>query len=207
MATKRSKNGDEERLDPSNIEKVISLLEPKDESKQPITKKAACEILNIAYNTTRLAKLIDAYKDKKERTAKRRAELRGKPVTEEDAVYMISEYLSGQPVQAISESTHRSTAVVNNVLEQYAVPMRAKAYDYFNPEVVPDGAVRGSFKVGELVYAMAYDSAAVVDKEIKHPEGNVYRVWLKSDKWQQFAYQPAWELASLEHLIKLGVKV
>lgn len=207
MATKRSKNGDEERLDPSNIEKVISLLEPKDESKQPITKKAACEILNIAYNTTRLGKLIETYKEKKARTAQRRAELRGKPVTEADAVYMISEYLSGEPVQAISESTNRSTAVVNKVLEEYAVPIRAKAYDYFNPEAVPEAAMRDSFKVGELVYSMAYDSAAVIDKEIKQAEGNVYRVWLKSDKWQQFAYQPAWELASLEHLIKLGVKV
>lgn len=206
MATKRTKNGDEERLDPNNLDKVIALLEPSDD-KQPITKKAACEILNIAYNTTRLAKLIEAHKEKKERTAKRRAELRGKPVSEADAVYMIGEYLSGESIQAISENTHRSTAVVNNILEAYNVPLRAKSYDYFKPELVPEGARRDRFIVGELVYSMQYDSAAVIDKEIEHKEGYVYRVWLKAEKWQQYAYLPAWELASLEHLIKLGVKV
>ena len=42
-----------ENLTDSNIKNVISLLE----AEKPITKKEACDILNISYNTTRLNKL------------------------------------------------------------------------------------------------------------------------------------------------------
>ena len=40
----------EEQLSETNINKVIDLLS----ADKPITKKEACGILNIAYNTTRL---------------------------------------------------------------------------------------------------------------------------------------------------------
>jgi hypothetical protein len=39
----------EEKLSEANINKVIELLA----AEKPITKKEACEILHIAYNTTR----------------------------------------------------------------------------------------------------------------------------------------------------------
>lgn len=207
MATKRSKNGDDEKLDAGTLDRVISLLEPVEEGKQPITKKAACEILNIAYNTTRLGKLIEVHKDKKKRAAERRAALRGKPVSKEDACYIIGEYLKGESVSALSEMTSRSCGVINRVLEEYAVPLRAKAYDYFKPEMIPEGAMREKFLVGEIVYSPAYDSTAIVDKELKQNGSNVYRIWLLSEKQNQYAYQPAWELASLQHLQELGVKL
>ena len=50
---------------------------------------------------------------------------------------------------------------------------------------------------------MRYDSLARIDGEFKK---GVYRVFLLSEKQNQFAYQPAEELASLEHLEKLGVR-
>ncbi len=207
MATKRSKNGDDEKLDAATLDRVISLLEPIKEGVQPITKKAACEILNIAYNTTRLGKLIEVHKDKKKRAAERRASLRGKPVSKDDVCYIIGEYLKGESVSALSDMTSRSTSVINKVLEEYAVPLRAKAYDYFKPELIPEGALRDRFTIGEIVYSPAYDSTAVVDKEIKQASGYVYRLWLLSDKQSQYAYQPVWELASLQHLQELGVKL
>ncbi|MCZ6169704.1 hypothetical protein, partial [Campylobacter ureolyticus] len=64
MATRRTKNADNERLDDASIERVIALLEPKDGTK-PGTKKDACAILGIAYNTTRLTTLLEKYKEKK----------------------------------------------------------------------------------------------------------------------------------------------
>ena len=53
MAKIKKKEG--ENLTETNIEKVIGLLEQE----KPITKKQACEILNISYNTTRLTKIIE----------------------------------------------------------------------------------------------------------------------------------------------------
>ena len=63
--------------------------------------------------------------------------------------------------------------------------------------------MRDEFKVGVKVYSMRYDSLARIDGEFKK---GVYRVFLLSEKQNQFAYQPAEELASLEHLEKLGVR-
>lgn len=203
MATKRSKNGDEEKLDPQTIDKVISLLE----SDKPITKKEACQILNIAYNTTRLGSIIDKHKEKKERDRQRRKEKRGKPATKDEVTYIVQEYLEGGTIENISNSIHRPTTFVKQVLDTYDVPIRSRSHDYFKPELIPEGAMRESFSQGEKVYSSRYDSLAVVEDEVPHYDECVYRIWLLSEKWLCFAYQPASELASLKHLTELGIKI
>ena len=55
----RVKKKDYENLTATNIEKVISHLR----ADSPISKKEACAMLNIAYNTTRLQNIIDDYED------------------------------------------------------------------------------------------------------------------------------------------------
>lgn len=206
MATKRVKN-ESERLDDAHMERVIAFLEPKDGSKGG-TKKEACQILGIAYNTTRLASLIEKYRDKQAYEAKRRGELRGKPATTEEIVYIIGEYLEGATVDSISNSTFRPSGFIKRILEDNAVPIRRSSHDYFRPELIPDGAVRDRFTVGEIVYSSRYDSIARIDSEQADSRyGWVYRIYLLADKWRQSAFQEAAELASLEHLRKLGVRV
>ena len=142
------------------------------------------------------------------REAERRAALRGKPATQDEIVYVIQEYLEGSTVDAITKSAYRSTSFVKSILEKYAVPIRATSHDYFRPELIPEGAVRNRFKVGERVYSARYDSMCEIETEKESAEhGWVYRVWLLSDKWLQYAYQPVYELASLEHLRAVGVRV
>ena len=51
-----------EKLDDKNINRVMLALE----SENPITKKEACGMLNISYNTTRLTKIINNYNDEEE---------------------------------------------------------------------------------------------------------------------------------------------
>lgn len=206
MATKRVKN-DSERLDDAHMERVIAFLEPKDGSKGG-TKKEACQILGIAYNTTRLASLIEKYRDKQAYEAKRRGELRGKPATTEEIVYIIGEYLEGATVDSISNSTFRPSGFIKRILEDNAVPIRRSSHDYFRPELIPDGAVRDRFAVGEIVYSARYDSIARIDSEQADPRyGWVYRIYLIADKWRMSAFQEAYELASLDHLRKIGVRV
>lgn len=206
MATRKSK--DDELLDDAHLERVISLLEPTEEGVKAISKKDACQILNIAYNTTRLGTLIERFKDKKTRETKRRAELRGKPLTPEEVSYIIGEYLEGVSVEEISRSTYRSRDKITQALVEANAPTRPTSYDYFRPELIPDDATRERFKVGEIVWSAQYDSAAKIEKEDTHSTwGFTYRVWLLSEKWKQYAHVPACELASLEHLRKIGVRV
>lgn len=193
----------------ANIARVINLLEPQEEGAKPITKKLACELLGMAYNTKRLDQVIQEYRDRKEKDRERRAAKRGKPATTDEVQYVIQDYLSGETVDSISKSLYRSTAFVKGILEKYHVPIRSAKHDYFHPELIPDGAVRERFKVGEVVYSARYDSTARIDSEIENSpkHGWVYRLWLIADKWQQCCYQPSSELASLEHLRELGVKI
>lgn len=205
MATKRN---DDEQMDDATLERVIALLEPTDPLVKAITKKEACSILRMTYNTTRLAKILEEYKAKKIREAAFRAAKRGKPASMDEIRYSIEEYLRGEPVDAIAKSQYRSTSFINRILEDNAVPTRARSLDYFRPELIPDAAVRDSFAIGEIVYSARYDSTARIETEQAHRSGElVYRIWLLSEKWKQYALQPASELASLEHLVKLGVKL
>ena len=208
MATRKRPALEEELMTDTNIARVIRLLEPTEEGKKPITKKDACAILGMSYNTTRLGTIIDEYKQKQIRISERKSQLRGKPATQEEKVYIISEYLNGETVDAISKMTYRSSRFIKDILEYNAVPIRVPGSSYFNPEMIPDGAVRDRFKVGEIVYSSRYDSIARIDAEQKSEKyGFVYRIWLMSDRWLQSAYQEASELASLEHLRELGVKI
>lgn len=208
MATKKRSELETELMTPANISRVIRLLEPQEEGQKPITKKDACQILGMAYNTTRLGTIIDEFKKSQARDAQRRAELRGKPASQEDVVYIISEYLAGETVDAISKMTYRSPTFIKNILEKYSVPIRVPGSTYFKPELVPDGAQRDRFKVGEVVYSTKYDSTAIIEVEkLTDKYGYIYRIFLLSDKWLQSAWQEHYELASLQHLRDLGVRI
>jgi hypothetical protein len=204
-AKKSVKVKDTEDLSDSNIEKVIELLS----AEKPCTKKEACSILRIAYNTTRLQTIIDNFLEKKARAAKLRAEKSHTPATPGEIEYSIKEYLSGAAVSVIAESLYRSASFVTRILDQCSVPRRATGWSYQTPQLIPEEAIRTSFNIGEKVWSARYESLATIKSEVTnqpHPS-KVYRVYLEDESWQQSAYQPAEELASLEHLTKYGVSI
>jgi hypothetical protein len=204
MATRKA---NDDLLTEANILRVISMLEPKEGTKAA-SKKDCCQVLGIAYNTTRLATILEKYQTQKAKEAERRTALRGKPATPEETVYIIQEYLEGNTIDSISKTTYRGSSFVKQILEKYSVPIRATGHDYFRPELIPEDATRTRFTVGEIVYSARYDSVARIDKEQYDPRyGWIYRIWLLSDKWLQSSWQPAEELASLQHLRDIGVRI
>jgi hypothetical protein len=205
---RKSTTQEQEKLTDANLAHVIKMLDPQDGTKA-WTKKECCQFLGIAYNTTRLTSLLEKYAQKKEYEAKRRSELRGKPPTHQDIVYVISEYLEGSSIDAISKSLYRSTNFVNKILETNSVPIRQPSKSYFRPEVLPESALQDRFEIGEVVFSARHDSLARVEKECFNPNyyGYIYRVWVLGEEWQQYSYVEAYELASLKHLRELGVKV
>jgi hypothetical protein len=104
--------------------------------------------------------------------------------------------------------TYRSPTFIKRILEENSVPIRVPGSSYFNPEMVPDGAQRDRFKIGEVVYSTKYDSTALIESEkLTEKYGYIYRIFLLSDKWLQSAWQEHYELASLQHLRDLGVRI
>lgn len=199
MARKRNEN---EQLTDSNIERVIDLLQ----GEKPITKKAACEILNIAYNTTRLDSIINGYKDRKQHDQEMRDKKRYKAASNDEINIIVSSYLEGDPISSIANRIYRSDTFVKNIIERVGCPKRVTGSDYWHPELIPDPAMREVFNVGEKVWSARYNSMAII-KSVVEKQPEVYSIWLDSEEWQQYAYQPYWELASLEHLRQQGITV
>jgi hypothetical protein len=206
VAKRRKTDLELEKMTDANIAKVIKLLEPQDG--KPITKKDACQMLGMAYNTTRLASVIEEFKQKQQRIAEQKAKLRGKPISDSERISIIQEYLSGATIESISKMTYRGSHLIKQVLEDNSVPIRQPGHNYFTPQLIPDGAVRDRFQPGEVVYSARYDSMAKIkDEKLDPKHGYVYSMWLLSERWLQWCWQPAYELASLEHLRKIGVAV
>ena len=201
---RRVKVKDSEKLDDNNVKYVTELLE----SDKPITKKEACGILRISYNTTRLGNIIAGYKERAATEARLRAKNRGKSATDNEIVRAIEEYLNGDSISEIAKFMYRSSSFIKGIIKRFNVPVRSTSSDYFSPELLPDEVLSENFKPGELVWSARYNTTARVDKLVQTQEehGNVYRIWVLG-KNQRYASQPWYELGKLEHLQNLGVKL
>lgn len=231
---KRVKKKDHENLSAANLERVKSLLTPTDGSK-PITKKEACEILNISYNTTRLTRLLEDYEEQKAFVALRKSQNRGKPATDNEIKEAVTEYLQGASVSDIAKSLFRSTGFVKTLLEKVGVPERAVNKEAkVGSEYLPDECVSEDFVKGEYAWSATYHSAVIVERRItkqyrqaaigladfdyeKSYGTDCYAVYVlqKINSENTFfnsvetggfnAYVPAYELGKLEHLKKYGI--
>lgn len=224
----RIKKKEHENLTSSNIQKVINLLNP--DSGKPITKKVACEILNISYNTKRLSTIIEEYQDRVEYTAKRKKENKGKPATDAEIAEAVTSYLQGDPVADIARYLFRSPSFVKIILEKVGVPSRAASTeDKYHTDFIPEECVSETFEEGEIVWSARYHSTATVGCELskeyqKHKKGLLgmdYEAKYNSKCYQVhimertdsegvggfFAYELAYDLAKLTHLEKYGVNL
>jgi hypothetical protein len=201
---KRIKKREGENLSDENIRKVIFLLERENNK---ITKKEACELLNIPYNTTRLATIIENYKVEEETKKNLRAKRRGKPPTNDEITIVIKSYLEGSPITNISERLYRPPYFVTNVLKTYGVPIREPGATFFKKVCfIPDSAVKEEFSVNEIVYSARYHSLArIVSIFTDKKKQKVYSIYVLGDDNKFMAYQPAHELASLDQYKSLGI--
>lgn len=209
MATRRTRKSksDIEDLSDANLLKAYKKLYPATEDVKPWTKKDVCALLGMNYNTARLDKLLSDFIEKRKDTIRRRKERRGKPVTENEAAYIISEYLDGLSKSQISKTSYRSMAIINKILEDYEVPERPSKQSYWDPPLLPEqGDVK--FSKGDLVYSARYGCVAEIHAgPMQHKtEGEYYRIWVLGDRCR-YSYQPRYDLASLDKLTKLGVQI
>ncbi len=115
-----------EKLTESNIAHVITLLE----AEKPITKKEACSILNISYNTTRLAKIIEDHIETLEFRERRKAYNKGKGATELEIKQVVNFYLDGSNISDIAKSLYRSPAFIKAIIERLGIPQKLAMTDY-----------------------------------------------------------------------------
>jgi hypothetical protein len=224
---RKIKKKDHENLSESNISKVIDLLT----GNQPISKKVACDMLNIAYNTTRLQRIIDDYQDKIEYRELRKKQNRGRGASNEEIREAVERYLSGESIAEIASGLYRSSGFVRSLIERVGVPSVSRESGI---AVLPDSCIAESFAPGEIVWSAVYQKPARVDYELSvdyqaEREGFIdinyetkygskcYAIYVMeeirddTEKWANVetggyaAYSLAYDLGKLAHLEKYGV--
>lgn len=167
------------------------------------TKKSACEMLGIAYNTKRLQELIDTFLKRTEVEKSVRAKKRKEAVTPAEVGQWISEYLGGATLRALSEGYFRSENVIRHHLEKQGAMLRHTSVDRLDPPLIPDRCIAEEFYPGQYVWSAAYNCIAVIKSKYK----NAWKIQVLGDGIQEMSYQPAYDLASLEHFKELGVNL
>lgn len=220
---KRVQKKDYEKLTDANIIKVIELLN----AEKPITKKEACDMLNIAYNTTRLNKIIEDFQERREYTKRRKEQNRGKAASDAEISTIIEDYLDGDSVQDIAKRLYRSPAFVKNIVERLGIPQRAKGEEKAEIAFLPDECVAEDFEDNEIVWSAVYHSPALVIHQIPDNEQTKYEEkygckcyqiyimenveqkspWFAVEKGGFYAASAAYDLGKLKHLTKYGAKI
>ena len=152
----------EEQLSETNINKVIELLA----AEKPITKKEACGILHIAYNTTRLNKIIADHNETIQFRAIRKAQNKGKGVTEAEKKSIVKYYLDGDNVSDIAKQLYRSPAFIKAVIERMGIPQKLPDTDYesIRNALLPEQCISEEFKAGERVWSVRGNCPAIIRK-------------------------------------------
>lgn len=162
MAIKTRKH---ENLTETNVQHVIELLN----GDNPITKKEACSILNISYNTTRLNKIIEDHLDTVAYREKRKAQNKGKGATEMEIKQVVNFYLDGSNISDIAKHLYRSPAFIKAIINRIGVPQKLAMTDYEGRKnaMLPEQCVSDEFEEGERIWAVRQNYPAVVKRELK----------------------------------------
>ena len=129
-----------ENLSPANIRRVIHSL-----NEEGVTKKVACEMLNISYNTTRLNRIIEEFEEQEAYVNKRKSQNKGKPASKEEIKQVISDYIEGDNITEIAKSIYRSAAFVKGIIDRVGVPQRPVGEDKHEESYLPDACLRDRF--------------------------------------------------------------
>lgn len=153
-----------EKLSFDNIERVIQQLEQDN----PITKKEACGMLNIRYNTTRLQRIIDDHLDLKSFRETRKAQNKGKMATQDEIRSVVKMYLDGDNISEIANSLYRSPAFVKNIVERVGIPQKLADSDYEGKKnaMLPEQCVALEFEYNERVWYPKRNRFAIIKDEI-----------------------------------------
>lgn len=207
-----------ENLSDSNIKKVIELLE----AEKPISKKDACEILNISYNTTRLTKIIENYKAEQQESARRKAANRGKSATPYEIQVSIEGFLDGESITEIAKRLYRPSSFVKDIIEKIGVPQKPVGATYANIGLIPEQCSRDEFRKGQIAWSAKRHCMCIVldERKASDKENKYYQIYVIEPIEEVSPYYPqyqsyggfydgayAYDLGSLDHLKQYGVDV
>ena len=159
MAKRGIRARSHEDLSPANIKRVIAALE------EGATKKVACEMLRISYNTTRLNYILEEFHAEQTRIASRKARNKGKPAAEHEIKQAITDYIEGDSITDIAKTLYRSAAFVKGIIDRVGVPRRPVGEEKASEVLLPDVCIKEEFQEGEIAWNSQYHMPCVIGRE------------------------------------------
>lgn len=209
------------------------MLNPSKDEAKAITKKEACEILCISYNTARLDRIIESFLEQEDYNKKRRSQKSGTAATNDEICLAVQEYLQGEGITNIAKRLFRSAAFVKNLIERVGVPEKRTKKERRWPALLPDVCCAESFEPKEIVWSAQHDSIAEICHELsidyqaekagfidtnyeKKYGAKCYAVRIlqpaseDNDSWLSsvagfYSYALAYDLGKLQHLKQYGI--
>jgi len=124
-------------------------------------------MLNIAYNTSRLQKIIDEFKERQSFVQLRKSQNRGKAAAQHEIAEAVKDYLQGESIATIAKSLYRSTGFVKAIIERVGVPARpSSAVERRGMAYLPEECVAEEFEPGEIVWSAKYHAPAEIKYEL-----------------------------------------
>jgi hypothetical protein len=216
MAIRQKK---QERLEEDNLNRVQEALA----NSTPITKKEACEMLNISYNTTRLSRIMEDHSETLRYRATRKSQLKGTKATDLEIKQTIEWYLDERPISDIAKAMYRSSTFVKNIINRVGVPEKRPKTEQRGSGYLPEECVSNTFEPGEKVWYTRKDLPARVIKEFRNDTNyedkygskcyQIYVIELTDFESPYFGFIKeggyyatalAYDLGSLKHLEKYG---
>jgi hypothetical protein len=216
MAIRQKK---QERLEEDNLNRVQEALA----SSTHITKKEACEMLNISYNTTRLSRIMEDHSETLRYRATRKSQLKGTKATDLEIKQTIEWYLDERPISDIAKAMYRSSTFVKNIINRVGVPEKRPKTEQRGSGYLPEECVSNTFEPGEKVWYTGKDLPARVIKEFRNDTNyedkygskcyQIYVIELTDFESPYFGFIKeggyyatalAYDLGSLKHLEKYG---
>jgi len=148
-----------EDLSEVNIKRVLIALE------EGATKKVACEMLRISYNTTRLNNIIEEFEVEQARIADRKARNKGKMAQQHEIQRAITDYIEGDNITDIAKNLYRSAAFVKGIINRVGVPRRPVGDEKASEVMLPDACIKEEFYEGEIAWSSQYHMPCIVGKE------------------------------------------
>ena len=153
------------------------------------TKKFVCEFLGIAYNTVRLAKIIEDFKAKEIREKELKEKGKALELTPAIKKDIASSYINGEAQTAIATRYYISPQRVKAVLLELSVPLRARSKNAaaITEHVIQDLDIK--FKPEDKVFYGPENSFAIIKRVFDEEYAEMLRQgrqrWVELIPWKE----------------------
>lgn len=179
---------EKEEIPEAKIRQVIWMI------KSGKTKKACCEHLGIAYNTTRLSKIIDDFRAKEQRAKDLKEKAKTMEITPAIRKDIAYSYINGEAQTAIAARYYISPQKIKSILMEMNVPIRARAKNAAakTEHIVQDLDVK--FSVNDKVFYGPENAFAIItevyDEEYAEQLRQGRQRWVELYPWTEKSKHP-----------------